>query len=143
MADIVLNTNAFRIFFDDAFLDKVVAKCDHIYVAKCSWEKELVGVYVSLIQTLYSSTRKLEKKNKFHEKNVGEIVLPGDLAKELEENGASLCDKKIATLAYDRRSRSGQSVWLISSDPHFQNLRLSFERHGINIKHRQQFISEY
>jgi hypothetical protein len=141
LSDIVLNTNAFRLFFDSEILEKIIANRDHIYVATCSWEKEGKGVYASLFQTLYTSARKL--RDRFHVRNVREIVLPDNLKDELQNDGASNCDIQIASLAYDRRERSGQNVWLLSSDSHLQRPRVLFERHGIRVEHLSDFVSEY
>jgi hypothetical protein len=140
MPDIVLNTNSFRVLFDPEIIDKIVSKRYHVYVARCAWEKESKGVYGELIQVLYDSARKLE--GRFHENAVKEISLPNNLGKELRRNGASSCDMQIASLAYYRRLRSGQSVYLISSDPHFQNSRLSFERHEINVRYKEDFKND-
>jgi len=141
MPDIVLNTNAFGVLLDLEIVDKIVTNRNHVYVARCSWGKELKGVYgTMMIQTLYGSTRKLG--DRFHEKAVREISLPNNLEKELRQEGASPCDMQIASLAYDRRLRSGQSVYLISNDSDFQNSRSSFERYEINVRYREEFKND-
>jgi hypothetical protein len=141
MPDIVLNTNAFGVLLDSAILDKVVTRQDHVYVARCAWEKELKGVYSLAIQTLYTAERKLE--NRFHNINVNSDILPLSLKKEMRRKGASECDIEIAGLAYDRRRKSGQIVHLITNDPHFLLLKLAFERLEINVKERDEFITSY
>jgi len=143
MTDIVFNTNAFRLLFDDRIINRIVRKRDHIFVAKCSWGKELKGVFGKfshLINLLRRSAKKLGKT--FHEKNVNTNILPNILKRELVRRHADNCDMEIASLAYERYTRSGQRVYLISNDPHFQNRSL-FGRYGIDVKTLEQFKATF
>jgi len=142
MTDIVLNTNAFRLFLDDGIINRIVRKRDHVFVAKCSWRKELKGVFSPphLINLLCSSAKKLGKT--FHVKNVNKNILPNILERELVRRHADNCDMEIASLAYERCRRSRQRVYLISNDPHFQNRSL-FGRCGIDVKTLEQFKATF
>ena len=142
MADIVLNTNAFRLLLDEKIINRIVRKRVHIFVAKCAWRKELRGVFrpQHLINLLHSSVKKLGKS--FHVKKVNENILPNNLKRELVRNHADNCDMEIANLAYDRCRKSGQRVYLISNDPHFQNCLL-FGRYRIDVKSLEQFKAAF
>jgi len=143
MADIVLNTNAFRLFLDEGIINRIVRKRVHIFVAKCAWTKELKGVFhhpPHLINLLCRSAKKLGKT--FHIKKVNKNILPNTLKRELVRSHAGNCDMEIANLAYDRCRRSGQRVYLISNDPHFQNRSL-FGRYRIDVKTLEQFKATF
>jgi rRNA-processing protein FCF1 len=143
VSDIILDTNAFRIFIDkDAqrFIDNVVKKCDRIYVPNNIY-KELRGRFFGNINLIYSYLRKLEKK--FHIKSSLENVqLPDYIEDQLENNNADEFDKKLAKLAF-KRSKEGSEVYLISSDRCFINTSVLFERFKIHVKSYEEFKEEY
>jgi hypothetical protein len=143
VSDIILDTNAFRIFIDkDAqrFIDNVVKKCDRIYVPNNIY-KELRGRFSGTINLIYGYLRKLE--NKFHIKSSLENVqLPDHIEDQLENNNADEFDKKLAKLAF-KRSKERSEVYLISSDRCFINTSVLFERFKIHVKSYEEFKEEY
>jgi len=137
MPDVILNTHTFDVLFDQKTLNKLDQNGCHVYVAKCAWEKELRGVRSLAVNLLSEAAGKLRKK--FHVKTVNEEYLPDQLKNELTKNGASSCDIEIATLAFERVSKSGQEVILITNDPHFQLSKLALERCRIFATNKEDF----
>jgi hypothetical protein len=143
VTDIILDTIAFKIFTDKdvhKFIDKVIKKCDHIYVPNNIY-KQLRGRFSGTINLIYGYLRKLDKK--FHEKSSFEDVeLPDRIEDELENNSADEFDKKVAKLAF-KRSKEGSEVYLISNDRCFINTSVLFEKFKIYVKSYEGFKEEY
>lgn len=138
MSDIVLNTNALRVLIDASIVDMIIRKGDHIFVAKCTWKKELFkGIHTHLINLFHESVRKLGKR--FHITKQSKDILPKNLKKILLKHGADKCDTEIANLAYDRFKRTKQKARLVSNDSCFQNPRQLFNHYGICVKTRDKF----
>jgi rRNA-processing protein FCF1 len=140
MAEIVLDTNVFEVLLDGEFIEKVVEKCDHIFIPECVF-REAKGRHRHLINKIVLNIVKI--KNKFHKRNVRSKLLPDYLKRELKKCGAKYCDIQIASLAYERYGRSRQVVYLVSNDPHFQGIRLRFEEYGVNVRTYEEFRNEY
>lgn len=143
MADIILDTIAFKIFTEidvNKFIERIVKKCDHIYVPHDIF-KQLRGRFYSALNLIYDCLRKL--KNKFHVKsNLEDVELPKRIEDELENNNADEFDKKVAKLAF-KRSKEGSEVYLISNDRCFINISMLFERFKIHVKSYEEFKEEY
>jgi len=141
--DIILDTNAFRIFTENdvhKFIDNVVKKCDHIYVPH-DINKELGGRLYSSLNLIRERLRKLDRK--YHEESgIENIQLPKFIEENLENNKASELDKKVAKLAL-KRSKKGNKVYLVSDDRCFINTSVLFERLGIFVKSYEEFKKEY
>ena len=131
MTDIVLNTNAFWALLDDEVIRTMTDKREHLYVTRCAWRKELTSVFTSLINILFDSTRKLGSN--FHEVRVSRISLPNRISTLMSRNGADDCDKRIASLAFDRQRINDQRVPLVSDDSHFLNVRTLFEHVRVDV----------
>ena len=145
LANIVLDTNAFKIFTGKRakkFVEKVVENCDHIYVPK-DFDKELRGRFLDSINLVYGLLRKL--KNKFHEVSLDKKEkLPDDVKEKLDEEGADDYDENLARLAFRRRAKvEKEKVYLVSDDHCFQNTRELFKSHGIDVKSLKEFEDEY
>jgi rRNA-processing protein FCF1 len=141
LTDIILDTNAFRIFIDekaDEFIKRVVERCDIIYVPS-GIDKELKTLFPHLFR---KALRELGKR-KMKEENLEVERLPDLLKRALEECNASPFDMKVAELAY-RRRELGQAVYLVSNDRCFHLTRSLFEEEvGVNIRRLDEFESEY
>jgi hypothetical protein len=143
VADIILDTIAFKIFIEkdvDKFIERIVKKCDHIYVPHDIF-KQLSGRFYSTLNLIYDCLRKF--KNKFHVKsNLEDVELPKRVEDELENNNADEFDKKVAKLAF-KRSKEGSEVYLISDDRCFINTSMLFERFKIHVKSYEEFKEEH
>ena len=143
MTDIVLNTNALTLLLDEEFIERILAKSDHVFVTKCVWRKELKGIYTRALHLFYTAMKKLGKRFHLSLTNIRNNILPNNLKRSLMECGADDCDLEIARLTYDRRRKSGQRVHLISKDSCFHNSRPLLEHDEINIKNLEEFKSSY
>lgn len=137
MKDVVLDTNALRLLLQIIYVDKILASKDEIFVS-IKWRREFGGVReLHLGFNIFSeSLKKLTKKKKFHEKSGGGTALPTSLKKALEDNGADDVDLDVACIAYNR-SVSGQVIFLVSNDYHFERAQPLFERYNINFERRE------
>lgn len=139
MTDIVLNTHSLTLLYDDEIINRIVSRGDYVFVAKCTWNKELKGVFPPhLISLLYHSVKKLG--NKLKVKEVRNNFLPNNLKRRLN---CHKCDVEIANLAFERYERSRQRVYLVSNDPCLQKPRPLFERYGVDVKSLDEFKSVY
>jgi hypothetical protein len=143
LTDIILDTNAFRIFIDEKaeeFIKKVIEDCDNIYVPR-NIDKELKGRFYALLNLMYKLLRKLGRK--FHEvSSIESELIPNRIEEELRRCGADFFDLKVAKLAFKTREKA-QEVCLVSNDPHFQKLRGLFENYGISVRTLEEFKNEY
>jgi len=140
LTDIILDTNAFRIFIGEKageFIKRVVERCDIIYVPR-GFEKELRTFFLHL---LHKPKRELGGR-KMKEVNLEVERLPNPLKRGLEECNASHFDMKVAELAY-RRCELEQAVYLVTNDRCFHTIRLLFEEIGVNIRAVEEFEREY
>ncbi|MDH5734079.1 MAG: hypothetical protein OEY88_09930 [Candidatus Bathyarchaeota archaeon] len=140
MPNIILDTNALRLFQEEDLIDRIASRRDLVFIHRCAWEKERKGVF-GYINIFYESTKKLGSN--FHEKSRVNAVLPNYIANQMKILGASKCDFETACLALDRQQRTGEEVHLISDDPHIHNLKLLFHRVNINAKDMEEFRSIY
>jgi hypothetical protein len=141
MPDIVLDTCALDVLLDDVITDRIVARRDQVFVEQCTWRKELKGVYTHLINLFHESVKKL--KNNFHEATTVRNTLPDRLKNEIVRNGGDNCDVRIANLACERCSRTGQDVYLISNDSCFHNPKPIFNRRGVEVRSAHEFRADY
>lgn len=140
MPDIVLDTNALRLFHEEKLIDRIALRNDHVFVHRCVWRRERKGVF-GVVNIFYNSVKKLGSK--FHEKSKVTGNLPNYIVTQMKNLGASKCDLETACLASDRQRRTRQMVHLISEDPHIHNLKLLFHRVNINAKDMEEFRSIY
>jgi hypothetical protein len=143
LVDIVIDTNAFRLFIDiDAheFINTVIEKCDHIYVPH-DINRELRGRFYGSLNLMYTYLNKL--RTKFHEvSSIENVQLPDRIEEELRNYNASEFDLKVAKLCFVRRM-TGNEVYLVSNDSCFLNTKNLFEKYKIYVKSREEFKSEY
>lgn len=136
MADIILDANALKLLLNDKYINRVIEKCEHIFISK-HWKK----VYKSIRElqmaynTFNTNIKKLE--GKLHESS-GRTDLPDIIKRGLERKNASDDDFEISQIAYDRREKSGQNVFLVSDDYHIFQLELAFRNNGIIVEKQQQ-----
>jgi rRNA maturation endonuclease Nob1 len=140
--DIVLDTNAFRIFIEDSsekFIEAVVERCDTIYVPKNIW-KELRSAFPHV---MFYPLRELGKRGKCHARKVERIEkLPKKIEEELGKCGADPFDMTLVELAFKRREVV-ERVYVVSNDYCLQGVGVFLERHGIHIRSLKEFKEEY
>jgi len=142
MSDIVLNTNALRVLIDAPIVEKIIRKGDHIFVAACTWKKELFkGIHTHLINLFHDSVKKLYACNAFHIRKQGKDILPRNLKKAILKHGADKCDVEIANLAYHRFKRTKQKARLVSNDSCFQKSQHLFNHYSIRVETRDEFMA--
>lgn len=136
MTDVVLDTTALKLLLREKYPGKIVEKCDHIYLPWCVWKKQGPGVYSQFTQTMFTSFRKLEKKEKLSRRRKGGSLpnLPSHIRKGLDEEGADKCNIEVARYAYERKGKGEQNISLVSSDPDIKNNRRIFSEIGINVR---------
>jgi hypothetical protein len=143
--DIVLDTNAFRIFIDndtDEFINAITEKCDHVYVHQ-DINKELRGLFYGSLNLMYTYLRRFGVLNKFHKVSVIENVqLPDRIEEELRKYNASSFDLKVAKLCF-AMCMKGNKVHLVSNDSSFLNTRNLLEKYDIYVKPIEEFKGEY
>jgi hypothetical protein len=142
--DIVLDTNAFRLFIDkkdaDEFINTVVKKCDHVYVHQ-DINNELRGVLRALLNLKRDITSRLGIK--YHEvSGVENVQLPDRIEEELRKYNASEFDLKVAKLCFVRHKK-GNKVYLVSNDSCFLNIKNLLEKYDIYVKSSDEFKREY
>ena len=146
MTDIVLDTNAFRIFDSEKceksqeIIKKVVNNCDSIYVPQ-SFDKELRILPLNLLSKPLKELNKGRRK-KFQIERIDNESLPSHIEKRLRECGAKPFDIKVVKVAFRRRDK-GQVVYLLSNDHHLQKIRKLAEEQGISIRTLKEFEQEY
>ena len=144
MTDIIFDTMVIPNFLQcrRSIISKINNKCDHIYIAKCIL-KELRAKHRHLINIWKELTKKL--KNKLHIINADKLLnsLPRIIKIALSECNASICDKQIASLAYNRRIKSNNQVLLVSNDYCFIVYKSLFEEYEINILKFDEFFIHY
>jgi hypothetical protein len=129
----------FEFLLSDEFVEKILEKKVHVFVTKCAKEKEYRARHASFLNILDNNAKRMSPF--FHCEDAANKKLPPiDLKKALQKQGASDCDIQIAALACDR-NRSGNGVVLVSNDPHFSLLRACFERHGVQLWSREDFLA--
>ena len=116
----------------EKYVDKIIEKCDHIFISK-TWKRSYNGIKELQIgfNILMASIKKLNKK--FHE-ITGKAKLPRIIVREFKKVKVKKEDYEICRIAYDRRGKSGQEVFLVTNDHHFLQLQLVFERDGIHVE---------
>jgi hypothetical protein len=144
---IILDTNAFRIFADkeacNRFVEKVVKKCDRIFVPY-SIDKELRGRFYSLLHLFYSTLRRLERGGKFGVAKVKGVDIPERVEEELSGCGASQFDRDVVRLAFKkRRDVVYEETCIASDDKCLQSVKALLENYGIVIKSLKEFEEEY
>jgi len=143
LVDIVIDTNAFRLFIDnnaDEFINTVIEKCDHIYVPH-DINRELRGRFYGSLNLMRKFLKKL--RIKFHEvSSIENVQLPDRVEEELRKYNASEFDLKVAKLCFVRHEK-GNKVYLVSNDSCFLNTKNLFEKYKIYVKSYEEFKSEY
>ncbi|RLI37036.1 hypothetical protein DRO60_05020 [Candidatus Bathyarchaeota archaeon] len=131
MADIVLDTNMFRLLVEEDYVRGVVELCDHIYVAACAM-REAKSKLHHLINLIDHHLRLLNEHGKWHV--VGQVdTRPFRQAWEtvMRHFKGDPCDRQIVELALHRHFRGGQDTMLVSEDYHIRRLAGLMERYGI------------
>ena len=131
MADIVLDTNMFRLLVEEYYVRGVVELCDHIYVAACAMREARSKLH-HLINLINHHLRLLDEHGKWHV--VGHVdVRSFRHAWEaiMKHFRGDPCDREIVKLALHRHFRGGQSTVLVSEDYHIKRLASLLERYGI------------
>jgi len=143
LTDIILDTNAFRVFLNrdvaQMFTRAVIERCDGIHVP-AGFEKELKFIPLHLLR---EPLRKLSEKRKFHvESSLEDIMLPERVDEELRRCKADSFNIKVVRLAL-RRSRRVERLYLVSNDSCIQRVRNLLEPHKIYIRSLDEFKDEY
>jgi hypothetical protein len=137
MVDIILDDNAFRLLLKNEYIEKIIEKCDHIFISK-HWKsayKYIKELYTGFV-IFSNNIKKLRKNKKFHE-SLGRANLPSNIQRELINKKASNGNFEVVRIAYDRRI-GNQNVFLVSNDHHILQLKTIFISNGIIIETLEQ-----
>lgn len=116
--DLLVDTNSLPYILKK--IDKVIERCDHIYVPRCVLTKEAPSVFKGLTNIEYN-LRELKSNRILYDKQPKKH-LPKKLNDALEKikPKVSDCDKDILKLALERKKK-GRFIIITKNDEHFQD----------------------